>query len=133
MPGWLTGGLLYGAAGFLIGIVLAGLRAFALEPLLGPDVAATVEFALVVALFLGVGLLLMKRLAGPWTTNTALNYGMLAAVVLLALEAPFSLSNGLSREAVANYLTNVSWTHGLFFPIAVIVMALGPAFATQKA
>lgn len=130
MAEWVKTGLNYGFMALSIGTTLAAVRALVLSPLLSPSTAMTVEFGLGVVLLSGSGLWLMRQ-HGPWTTNTALYFGGVGAAVYGVTSLAINMvALGGPAQAILEAST---LTHGALFPLALALMALGPAVMTQRA
>jgi len=130
LPPWVKTGLTYGLMALSIGTTLAAIRALVLTPLMTPSTATMVEFGLGAVLLTGSGLWLMRQ-RGPWTTNTALYFGGVGAAVYgLASFIISWIALGGSANAIVSAST---LTHGALFPLALSLMALGPAVMTQRA
>lgn len=130
MESWVKTGLTYGFMALSIGTTLAALRALVLAPLVSPSAAMVLEFGLAVGLLTASGLWLMRN-GGPWTTNTALYFGGIGAAVygLSSLVISWAALGGPVRAI----LEASTLTHGALFPLALALMAMGPAVMTQRA
>ncbi len=130
MASWVKIGITFGFMALSIGTTLAAVRALVLVPLLSESMAMIVEFTFAVVLLTISGLWLMRR-GGPWTTNTALYFGGVGAIVYGATSLLINMI-ALGGPAQAIWLA-ASLTHGALFPVALALMALGPAVMTQRA
>lgn len=129
MAKWVRIGAIYGIVALSIGTALAALRTLVFVPLFGEGIGIPLEFGLAALSMIGSGLWLMRR-HGPWTTNSALYFGGMGAGVYAAAALPINLLTP-GGDAIAMFNT-VSLTHGAVFPVALAVMALGPALITQR-
>ena len=130
MTKWMRLGVVYGAVGVSIGIVLAAARHLLLVPVLGDRVGLLAEFAIAAVAVVLSGLLLLRRF-GPWTTNSALYFGVTGAVAALTIGAPINLL--VLGFGVAESMAFAGMTHGVSFPLALSIMAVLPAVLTQRA
>ncbi len=113
MANWIRTGILYGLMALVIGTILAALRAMVFLPVFGEAIGMPLEFGLAALASVGSGLWLMRR-RGGWTTNSALYFGGLGAIVYAAAGLPINL---LALGAMLSALFNTaSLTHGAIFP-----------------
>ena len=130
MTKWIRVGLVYGFMGLSIGIIVAAIRTIVLFPCFGEALGTGIEILLSGSLITASGLWLMRN-HGGWTTNSAIYFGGTGALAYLLLTAPvnfFVLGHGAAMAVQQETLT-----HGNLFPLALVIMSLGPAVLTQRA
>ncbi len=130
MTKWLRLGLIYGVVGVTVGMVMAAAGHWLLVPLLGRQVGLMVEIALAALAVVASGLVMMRR-AGPWTTNSAVYFGMTGAMAAIAIGMPIDLLG--PGPGLAESISASSLRHGTSLPVALGIMAFGPAILTQRA
>jgi hypothetical protein len=130
MTKWIRFGFLYGVVGVSIGIALAAMRHLLLVPALGDRFGLLAEFAIAAVAVVVSGLMLLRRF-GPWTTNSALYFGVTGALSTMTIGAPINLL--VLGFGIADSMANAGLTHGSAFPLALGIMAFFPVFLTQRA
>lgn len=130
MTKWIRFGFIYGVVAVSIGVVLIAARQLLLVPALGDRLGLVAEFVVASVAVVVSGLLLLRRF-GPWTTNSALYFGLTGALSALTIGAPI---NFLALEfGVAQSMAFASTTHGAGLLLALGIMAFAPVCLTQRA
>ena len=130
MTKWIRFGFIYGVVAVSIGVVLIAARQLLLVPALGDRLGLVAEFVVASVAVVVSGLLLLRRF-GPWTTNSALYFGLTGAVSAIVIGAPI---NFLVLEfGFAESLAFASMTNGAVLLLALGIMAFAPVCLTQRA
>lgn len=125
--------LSYGALAFAAGFVFGVLRELVLIPRLGRSFGKGLEFAIMIAITFALAHTCLKRI-GPATNRRLLALGGGGALVLLALEAFFTLY--VVRLSLEKYLESFNVLAGELFPWGLAAMICAPIcihFLLQRA
>jgi hypothetical protein len=115
--------LIYGTLAFAAGFVFGVVRELLLIPRLGRGAGKSLEFAIMLAITLGLARYATGKLRQP-TSGQLIALGIGGMVILLALEAMFALY--VMQLPLEKYLTSFDVLKGELFPWGLLAMAIAP-------
>ena len=118
--------ILYAALAFTAGFVFGVLRELVLVPVFGPRFGPLIEFPIISAVVVIIGIVMGRRFGSDMTIIALFVSGCLATLCLVAVESAFALL--VIGQPLPVYLESYNVLQGALFPFGLALMALAPAF-----